>query len=91
MIEYVSLGILVIINLATIAYHAYFVRETNKERGKLINALISRTPEQFRDLELTSKVEPIKPPITINSEPDLIPEADLTDEEFNKYVVKENE
>lgn len=91
MIEYIPLGLLVLINLATIIYHAYYVRETNKEKDKLINALMSRTSEQFRDLELTSKVEPIKPPMPLIPEPDLIPEADLSDEEFNKYVGKEAE
>ena len=56
-----------------------------RERAKFINALIAKTTEQFRDLELTDKVKPIKPPEKV--EPTLIPESDLTDEEFAKTVL----
>ena len=58
----------------------------HKEKAKLINALLSKTPEQFRDLELTNKIEPI---ITQPQAPDLIAEEDLTDAEFFKNVVRE--
>lgn len=58
--------------------------ENKKERGRFINALIAKTPEQFRDLELTSKVKPITPPV--QQPPDLVAESDLSDEEFMKSM-----
>lgn len=60
-------------------------RENKKERERFTNALIAKTSEQFRDLELTSKVKPITPPIK-NDIPDLVPEAELTDQEFDRMI-----
>jgi len=87
MIEFVTLGILAAIVVAVLVYHAYYVREVNKEKSKLINALISKSAAELRDLELTEKVKPIEPPIV--KEQDLIPEAEATDEEFAKVMEKE--
>lgn len=53
-----------------------------RERDKVINALISRNPIEFRDLELTDKVQPISPP----SPPDFVAESDLDDDEFTKII-----
>ena len=86
MIELIALGIVAVVNVALLAGHILYVRESNKEKAKLINALLSKTPEQFRDLELTNKIEPI---ITQPQAPDLIAEEDLTDAEFFKNVVRE--
>lgn len=58
--------------------------ENKKERARFINALIAKTPEQFRDLELTDKVKPITPPK--QETPDLVPESDLTDAEWIKLM-----
>ena len=49
--------------------------ENRKERSQLINAIIARTPEQYRDLELTDKVKSIEAPV--KTEPDLIPENEI--------------
>jgi len=61
-------------------------RENKKERERFTNALIAKTPEQFRDLELTSKVKPITP--EPQKPPDLVPEGDLTDDEFRSLMEK---
>jgi len=61
--------------------------ENKKERTKWMNALIAKTPEQYRDLELTDKVKPIEPPIAKESE--FIPESDISDEKFKEMINKE--
>lgn len=76
-----------IIVLALIGGHFWYVREKNKEVSKLVNALVSRTPEQFRDLELTEKVKPIETPKV--EPPDLIPESDVSDEKFAELIDRE--
>ena len=86
-IEVISLLILVGINVAFLVYHAYYVRETSKEKSKLINALISKNATELRDLELTDKVKPIETPV--DKPPEFIPTAEMTDEEFDKALGKE--
>lgn len=80
----------IILGLVIIALFALLVWEKNenkKERAKFINALIARTPEQYRDLELTEKVKPIEP--SVKKEPEFIPESDLTDKQFEELINKE--
>ena len=77
--------ILGVIIVAVIVGHFFYVKETNKEKSKLINALISKNAEELRDLELTEKVKPITPEIP--EEPMLVPESELTDEEFEEKVI----
>ena len=84
MIAEISLGLVVVGLFALLAWEKH---ENKKERAKWINALIAKTPEQYRDLELTEKVKPIEPPV--NSEPTLVPEADMTDKEFQEQIEKE--
>lgn len=73
--------------LALIGLIVYQEWNSRKERQRFINALIAKTPEQFRDLELTAKVEPIKPPV--QTEPDFIPESELSNEDFIKSINNE--
>ena len=76
-------GLVVIGQLGLLAWEKY---ENKKERSKFINALMAKTPEQFRDLELTEKVEPIRPQV---KEPEFIPEHDMTDDQFKEMIDKE--
>ena len=85
--ELVTLGILAGIVLAILGYHAYYVKEVNKEKSKLINALISKNAVELRDLELTEKVKPIE--TAVDKPPDLVPESDITDKEFDKAIKEE--
>lgn len=73
--------------LALIAYIAWERRETRKEQSKLINALVSKTPEQYRDLILADKVEPIQPPI--DKAPEFVHESEMSDEAFDELIKKE--
>ena len=81
MIAEISLGLVVVGLFALLAWEKH---ENKKERAKWINALIAKTPEQYRDLELTEKVKPIEPPV--KTEPDLIPESEVTDEQFQQII-----
>lgn len=83
----VAIFALVLTNLASLAFAFYSAREAGKERGKFVNALVAKSSVEFRDLELTEKVKPIATQ-AVQTEPDLIPEADLSDEEFRKVVLE---
>ena len=79
--------LLTIIVLSVLGYHAWYVHEKNKEISKLVNALVARTTEQFRDLELTEKVRAIETPKV--EQPDLVPESEVSDEKFAELIEKE--
>ena len=79
-----SEAFLFLVILALLGFICYQEWNSRRERDKFVNALIARTPEQFRDLELTRKVEPIKSPERAN--PDFVPEGDLSDDEFLKSI-----
>ena len=66
---------------------AWEKNENKKERARFLNALIARTPEQYRDLELTAKVKPIESPA--KTEPDFVPESDIEDQKFQELISKE--
>lgn len=63
-----------------------YVIETNKEKAKLINALIAKTPEQARDLNMADKVQPIKIKQEPAPSPDVVPLDSLDDDEFDKHI-----
>lgn len=71
-----------VIILVLLGGFSWYVREQERFKSKLINAILAKDSNEFRDLELTDKVKPIKPPV--QTPPDFIPESELTDEEFSK-------
>lgn len=79
----IFIGIVIVLLFALLAWEKY---ENRKERVKWMNALIAKTTDQYRDLELTEKIKPITPPIPIES--NFIPEGDIPDEKF-KELLKE--
>jgi len=87
MIEIIALIILTGVIIAQYVFHYLTVKESNKEKTKLIHALISKNAEQMRDLELTEKVAPIKP--MMETAPDLVEERELSDEDFEKALTRE--
>jgi hypothetical protein len=87
MIEGLAIGVLTLVIIALIVGHTLYVKETNAEKSKLINALISKNATELRDLDLSEKVEPIRP--LVATPPDLIPESELSDEEFSKHILEE--
>ena len=65
----------------------FYVWETNKEKAKLVNALVAKNPEQYRDLTLADKVEHIKQqPMT---PPDLVPEQNLSQQEWENAIANQ--
>jgi len=73
--------------LALIGVILYDKHENKKERSKFINALLAKTPEQFRDLELADKVKPIEAPKKV--EPEFVAESELDDKKFAEMIKKE--
>ena len=61
--------------------------EHRKTQSKLLNAIMSKTPEQFRDLELADKVKPIEAPKKV--EPDFIAESEISDKKFKELMGKD--
>ena len=80
----IILGLIITALLVILAWEK---NENKKERARFINALIARTPEQFRDLELTEKVKPIQPPV--KTEAEFIPESEVSDKQFEELIKRE--
>ena len=79
----IEIAFTIIIVTLIIAF-ALYVKESNGEKAKLINALIAKTPEQARDLTLADKVR-IEVPQS-ETPPDIVPLDSLSDEEFDEHV-----
>lgn len=62
--------ILALISLSILGYHAYYVREVNKERKQLVDAIIAKSAQELRDLRIA---ENTKIKIEEPKNPDLIP------------------
>jgi len=74
--------------LLIIAQWVIFVWWENKRQekeNKLINALVAKNPEQMVNLTVADKIKPEPEP---TPDPDLVPESQLSDEEFDKLIVK---
>ena len=83
MTELILLGVIVFL-LVSLGYEKW---ENKQILAKLINALLSKTPQEFRDLELTEKVKPIEVPK--KTEPEFIAESEIPDEKFEEMIKKE--
>ena len=72
--------------IALIALLGWQEFQNRKERAKLINAIMSKSTAEFRDLELTDKTEiKVKPN---NEIPDLIETDQLNDEDWFKAEIE---
>jgi predicted negative regulator of RcsB-dependent stress response len=80
-----TIEVLVIIALCTlIGWQEY---QNRKEKQRLINIIISKNTQELRDLEIADQTK-IK--VDTKAKPEeFIPEADLTDKEFDK-LIKDN-
>lgn len=83
MIELILAGIIIALLLG----FGWYVREQEREKSKLINAILAKNPQEFNDLNLTDKLKPQKP--QVEKPPDLVSTEDMTDEEFDKQIAKE--
>lgn len=64
--------------------------QNRKERGKLINAIMSKNAQELTNLEIADKTK-IELKDSEQDEPDLIPFDRASDEVFNKLIEKERE
>lgn len=78
---------LVLTVFALCALIAWLDWNNRKERSKLVNAIVAKTPEQLRDLEFVEKVQPanMKP-----TTPDLTPVEAMSQVEFDTYLEEQN-
>lgn len=78
---------LVVVIVCLLALIGFIEHQNRKERAKLVNALMSRTSEQFRDLELTDKIPAPKTEIVEPSRE--LSESELDDKTFMKLIEEE--
>ena len=80
------LAFVVVMLLVYIAWSAY---EAKLERKQLINAILAKTPEQLRDLNLADKVViQTAPP---NTQPDLVPINEMSEDDFDTHIKEQLE
>lgn len=77
--------LLTIIILGLIGAFAFYVHESNKEKAKLVNALIAKEPQDLINMTLADQTT-IKPEV---SQPDIMPFDQLGDEEFDQHIQDE--
>lgn len=79
--------ILALISLAILAYHAYYVNESNKEKKQLVDAIIAKSATELRDLRVaehtTIKMEPQRQPDLVST--DMLDDDALLKAEANTY------
>ncbi len=85
MIE-ITLGIVL---LGVLGLFGWYITESNKEKAKLVNALIARTSKEMSDLTIADQTQiKIKP---VDSTPDLVPVDSMSDDEFDEHIKRELE
>ncbi len=74
--------------LALLGWEKY---QNRLERNKFLNALLSKNANEMANLDMADKTKiEVKPTEPLAVPPDLIPESDLPDEEFDKFVTNQN-
>lgn len=84
----IEIILMALVALSILGYHAYYVHENNKERKKMINALIAKNTDEMASLELADKT---KIEVKKDNKEDLVPVEDLSDDEFRKRVLNAEE
>lgn len=75
-------ALLTVIILALIGAFSFYVHESNKEKAKLVNALIAKDAQELTNLTLADQTT-IKPQV---KQPDLVPFEDMGEAEFDKHI-----
>ena len=87
-VELGALIILALTNLGTLGAFVYYIYLESKEKQKTINALIAKNSQEFLNHEFSDKTEKVK----VEPQPDLRADLqelkDLSEEEFDKNVLK---
>ena len=76
-----------IVLIAFIGLFIYLLEKHKQQTDKLINALVSKKPEEFRDLNLADKVRPIIPPQP--QAPDLMPSESMDEAQFDQLIASQ--
>lgn len=82
MIELIILGLVI---LAQFGLLFWYIQESKRQQDKLINALISRNPQDQANLDLIDKMRPEKP--VKDKTPDLIATDNIPTEEFLEKII----
>ena len=87
-VELGALIVLAVTNIATLAYHAWYIYLEQKSKNKMLNSFIAKNSQDFTNFELSDKMDKVK----VEPQPDLRADLeelkDLSDEEFDKNVLK---
>ena len=75
-----------VVIITLIVAFAFYVVENNKERDRLINAIVAKTPEQLRDLNMADKVKIHATVPMADQQPDLTPLENVSEEEFDEHI-----
>lgn len=77
--------------IALVALLGWDKYQNRKERAKFLNAIMSKNAQDMVNLDLADKtdIKASAPPQAVA--PDLIPEEQISDEDFEKYVLKQKE
>ena len=82
MIDLILAGVI----LALLLYMTWEQRERRREHAKLINAIVSKTPEQMRDLEFVDKVQ--VPKIEKPQVDEFIDPNNLSDDKWQEVITE---
>ncbi len=82
-----ALIILGITNITTLVVFAIYIYLENKEKAKTINALISKSSQEFINQELTDKMTNV-PDVSPIVPADLEEISELDDDVFDEHIVK---
>ena len=76
--------IVALIALAILGYHAWYVHESDKIKKFLVDGILAKSANEFRDLRLAENTKIRVEPKRQGEMPDLVPIEDLDDEAFMK-------
>lgn len=71
--------------LALLGCFAWYVREQGKERSKLLNALLAKDSQDYVNRTLAENTT-IKPEVNGNTNLDLMPFDQLSDDQFDEHI-----
>lgn len=74
-----------VIILILVSAFCWYIRESNTERVKLINHILSKNTQEYVTRTLADATEKIKPEVN-PADPDLIPFDQLDEEAFDKHI-----
>ena len=87
-VELGALIVLAVTNIATLAYHAWYIYLEQKSKNKMLNSFIAKNSQDFTNFELSDKMQKIP---KVEPQPDLRSDLqelkDLSEEEFDKNVL----